>query len=490
VAICGPFLSGLSKKAMNFFQLVFKQMRQRSLSTWLTLLSVMLGVGLAIAIMILRREGEKLFGQSDYGYDLVIGAKGSKLQLVLNTVYHLDVSPGNIPYAMYTELSRAGHPLVRSALPFAVGDMFQGYRIVATSPQVFPIDYEGKPIDANHVFEYRLGQVYAFAEGRPFHPRKFEAVIGSEVAEKLGLKIGSTIQPQHGAADATRADVHKEAECKVVGILKPTRTASDRAIYTPLPVFYAVGEHEKGLREMAQLEHGQTPGQTQPATAQAAAHAHEDEDKDEEHGEHHEHEHAFHLNPDGTIELSLPQDEWKLSAILVRTRGGFQNASLMWQINNMPNAMAVSPAMVMREFFDTFLKGSTQILLFVSLLVTIVAAVSILVSIYNSISARRREIAILRALGATRNRVLLLICLEAGLVGLLGGLAGILGGHLLAGGGSMLARRWLGQNIQWVASDSQEWLYLVVVVVLAVVAGLVPALKAYRTPVATNLVAE
>ncbi|HEX2970963.1 MAG TPA: FtsX-like permease family protein [Tepidisphaeraceae bacterium] len=479
---------------MNIFQLVFKQMRQRSLSTWLTLFSVMLGVGLAVSIMIFRREGEKLFGQSDYGYDLIIGAKGSKLQLVLNTVYHLDVSPGNIPYSMYTDLAKPDHPLVRSALPLAVGDEFKGYRIVATLPQIFPTDDQGRPIDPNQVFEYRLGRHLEFAEGRAFHPRKFEAVVGSEVAQKLGLKIGSTIEPQHAAADATRADVHKEAQCTVVGILKPTQTASDRVIYTPLPTFYAVGEHESALREMAQLEQSQSPAQTQPAhehEAQAEHAEHEDPDEHEEagHAEHH-HEHAFTVNPDGTIELKLPQSEWKLGAVLVRTRGGYENASLLWQTNNLPHAMAVSPAVVMREFFDTFLKGSTQILLFVSLLVTIVAAVSILVSIYNSIAARRREIAILRALGATRNRVLLLICLEAGLVGLAGGLAGVVGGHLLAGGGSLFVQKWVGQGLQWVASDRQEWLYLAVVVALAVIAGLVPALKAYRTPVATNLTAE
>src|ERR1700683_1442986 len=89
---------------MNYFQLVLKQMRQRALSTWLTTLSVMLGVALAIAIMVMGRESHSLFGQSDYGYDAIIGKKGSKLQLVLNTVYHLEMSPGNIPFDQYYRL--------------------------------------------------------------------------------------------------------------------------------------------------------------------------------------------------------------------------------------------------------------------------------------------------------------------------------------------------------------------------------------------------
>src|SRR5450755_2760760 len=97
---------------MNLFQLVIKQMRQRALGTWLTLLSVTLGVGLAITILILYREADSLFGQKDYGYDVLIGKQGSGTQLVMNSVYHVDKSPGNIPYSVYEEmLNPRTHPL-------------------------------------------------------------------------------------------------------------------------------------------------------------------------------------------------------------------------------------------------------------------------------------------------------------------------------------------------------------------------------------------
>src|SRR5205809_5308117 len=129
---------------MNPLQLVLKQMRQRALSTWLTLLSVLLGVGLAIAIMVLQRESRGLFAQSDFGYDIIVGPpKGSPLQLVLNTAYHLDVSPGIIPYSLYEDLARKTdpppggtdyRPYVKTAVPFMVGDSYQGRRIVGTSP--------------------------------------------------------------------------------------------------------------------------------------------------------------------------------------------------------------------------------------------------------------------------------------------------------------------------------------------------------------------
>jgi putative ABC transport system permease protein len=151
--------------------------------------------------------------------------------------------------------------------------------------------------------------------------------------------------------------------------------------------------------------------------------------------------------------------------------------------------MAVNPAETMRTFFQTFLAGSSIVLLLIAILVTIVAAVGILVSIYNAISARLREIAILRALGATRTKVLSLICIEAALIGLIGGLLGMLLGHGLAAGGSMFLQSVLGEGINWASWDKWEWLYLAGVVVISLLAGLAPAMKAYRTPVATNLVA-
>jgi putative ABC transport system permease protein len=132
---------------MNTLQLVLKQMRQRSLSTWLTLLSVTLGVALATAVLIFSKQGASLFGQKEYGFDVLVGAKGSPTQLVLNTVYHIDRSPGNIAYKVYEDLARPRHPFVRSAVPYAVGDTYEGHRIVATLPKLFGADETGQNVN-------------------------------------------------------------------------------------------------------------------------------------------------------------------------------------------------------------------------------------------------------------------------------------------------------------------------------------------------------
>jgi putative ABC transport system permease protein len=456
------------------------------------MLSVLLGVALAVSIMIVQRGGQALFGQSDYGYDVLIGPRGSPLQLVLNTVYHLDASPGNIPYSIYEQLSAARHPQVRQAVPYAVGDTYKGLRIVGTTPRLFGFDDALKPIE--RPFEYRPGKSYMMAQGRPFHPKKFEAVIGSEVPRLTGLGIGSRFKATHGdPVGSQKPDEHDE-QWEVVGILAPTRTANDRVLFIPLISFYAISGHEKALEAQAALKAGLGIDQIEqphPASAPTTEEAHDhDHDHGDEHAEdeHHHHDEAFEVSPEGIIDLKLPREKWQLSAILVKSRGGVQAMQLMWSTNNLGQATALNPASVMREFFSTFLSPSARLLQGIAFLVTIVAAVGILVSIYNSISARKREIAILRALGATRARILTLICLEAGLIGLIGGVLGLLVGHLLALGGSLFLQRLVGEGLNWLVTPWQEWLYLGVVVVIAVLAGLIPALKAYRTPVATNLV--
>src|SRR5262245_413726 len=174
---------------MNLFQLVFKQMRQRALSTWLTLLSVLLGVALAIAILVLRRESAALFGQKDYGFDVLVGHAGSPLQLTINTVYNIDKSPGNIPYSLYERMlrEREFRSDIRVAVPTAVGDSYKNRRIVGTLPKMFGFDDEGKQLPDDRVFEYRPDRKYEIDQGKVFAANKFEAIIGSDITRLTGL---------------------------------------------------------------------------------------------------------------------------------------------------------------------------------------------------------------------------------------------------------------------------------------------------------------
>jgi putative ABC transport system permease protein len=332
----------------------------------------------------------------------------------------------------------------------------------------------------------RPNRPFDLASGRAFAHDKFECVIGSDVAEKLNLKLGDTIQAEHGIVEAREAEHHEE-KWVVVGILKPTFTAFDRLLFIPLTSFYAIPVHEEALAEMSARteEYRRAQGTAHNAPAPATTQAGHDADGGEDHDEHHEH----HYRMEGDhIVLDLPRAQWKLSSVIVRSREA--TLKLLWDYRQTPDAMAVNPATEMRQFSETFLRGSSLVLLLLAILVTVVAAVSILVSIYNSIAARRREIAILRALGATRNRILSIICLEAGTIGLIGTICGFVLGVGLAGIGSIAVNRSMGEGINWLGVSIWELIYLAGAVVLSVLSGLVPAMKAYSTPVATNLVGE
>ncbi len=473
---------------MNFFQLIFKQIRQRSLSTILTIVSIALGVALSIAILVIYRESRQIFGQNEYGYEVIAGVKGSGLQLTVNTVYRIDRSPGNIPYSVYEELLKNPKYLrdVRTAIPQCVGDSYEGLPIVGTIPQYFGYNDDGSLVEESKRFEYRPGKSLELEQGKMLVENRFQAVIGAEAAKRTGLKVGDHFHATHGMPQpGQEPDVHDE-EWTVVGILKPTHTANDKCIFIGLTSFFTIFEHGEAELARDAIRNNQPLPQPKPKP------------KDDDHGheghshEAHEHEDKHYtIAPDGTIKLD---DEImaarEVSAILIKTRSYFSAMNLMTTLNLQPDVMAVSPGLVMREFFSNFLDGPVQMLLVIAVLVIVIASIGIMTTIYNSVAARSKEIAILRALGATRTRILLLITIEAALLGLVGGLIGFLLGHLLSAAGSAYLMHTFGEGIGWTKVNIIELYLLIGVVIIAFLAGLVPALKAYRVPVATNLVAS
>lgn len=415
---------------MSVWSIVLKNLAERRLSSALTSASIALGVSVVVAVLALKAGSREGFSQSAFGYHLVVGAKGSRLQLVLNTVYHLDDSPGNIPFSLYERLK--GDRRVTLAVPIAVGDFYQGHRVVAASDRLL------------RDFEVQKGQRFELAEGRPFaydedqlrhlmtappgHKHEgekgaFEAVLGSAAAASTGLRVGSTFQVR----DASDSGEAHEERWTVVGILKPTRTANDRVIFINLESFFRIAAHGK--------------------------------------------EEA---------------DRGKISAVLLQTRGDFAARDLAYEINKGSEAMAVVPAGVVVELFE--LIGKVDVLLLaVAGLVIVVAAVSILVSIYNSMADRRRAISIMRALGARRATVLSIVLLEAASLCLAGGVAGLALGHLLTAVAAGILSGEAGIRVSALGFQAAELLVLGGVVLLGALAGVLPALKAYRADIADGL---
>lgn len=405
---------------MHLGTLVWRNLARRRLNAVLTASSVALGVAVVVAILAIHAGGGEAFRQSAFGCDLVVGGKGSALQLVLNSLFHLDRSPGNLAWERYREL--AAHRGVAWAVPIAVGDSYRGYRVVGTTDRFFR-DFRPRP---DRSFEI---------EGRPFRfdaarlegvmsggtaEGTFEAVVGSVAARRAGLGLGATFRVSHGVEG--EGEEHGET-WTVVGILRPTGTPHDRAIFINLDSFYATAGHE------ARAE---------------------------------------------------------VSAVLVKAKSEGTAYQLEHDLNRRPDVVAAAPGRVVGELLELVGKVDL-LLLVVAALVVVVAAVSILVSLYASMAERRRSIAILRALGAPRSAVFRMMLLESVALCFLGGAGGIVLGHLLTAAAGRALSAWAGVEIAAFAFHPEEPAVFGGVLVLGALAGALPAWAAYRLEVAEGL---
>jgi putative ABC transport system permease protein len=431
-----------------------------------------LGVALVVAVLVAHLVVTESFrNNAGLGYDMIVGAKGGKLQLVLNTVYYLSSPVENIPWSYYKEFTDGKYKnQVEKAIPCCLGDYFEEYRVVGTTPDMFTL----RPPS---------GLPYECSSGEIFKPDDFfTAVIGSTVAETTGLKVGSTFQPTHGASDG-----HQHDPFTVVGILKPTGTPNDRGVFINIEGFYLLDNHAKPLPEGVAAEPADSDHDEAGSGHAEGEHADHDHAEGEDH-DHAEHEHGHHHKP-------LPEIQREVTAILVLTATppglppGLASMSMMKEINKGNVAQAVLPIREIVNMMDVFVAPMRKLLLGLTVLIVIVAGVGILVSIYNSMSERRREIAIMRALGASREAVMLIVLLESILLALAGGVFGWVLGHALLG----VLAPWIALNTGvpvpfWQAALPE--LYIIPgLVALAAVVGFLPALVAYRTDVAKALVA-
>ncbi|HWB01347.1 MAG TPA: ABC transporter permease, partial [Pirellulales bacterium] len=251
---------------MSLWKIAFRSLQWRALSSALTALSLALGVALVVAVLVMYAAINKSFAKGAQGFDLIVGAKGGRLQLVLNTVYHLSTPIENLPWSYYKQFKPGGKYAneVSVAIPYCLGDNYEGYRVVGTTSELFDI-------------EYVPGEKYRFAAGRNFEPEHyFEAVIGSQVAYYTGLRVGSSFEPTHGVSGD---EGHKHDAFRVVGILEPTGTPNDRALFVNMEGFFLLAGHAKAEAAGS--------AKSQPGDSDKHEHAH---DHAHDHGHDHHHE--------------------------------------------------------------------------------------------------------------------------------------------------------------------------------------------------------
>lgn len=392
--------------SLNAFTLAFKSLRHKPLSATLNLLLTAIGIAMMTFVLSASKQLEELALRDAQGIDLVVGAKGSPLQLILSAVYHIDVPTGNIPLATQEQL--ANNRLVKKAIPLALGDSFQGFRLVGTN-----LDY----------IAHYGGRL---AQGRLFDA-PMQAVFGAEAARRTGISVGSVFAGTHGLRRG--GEEHKKTPYSVIGVLRPTGTVLDRLVLTPVESVWRV--HEA--------------------------------DDDEEHG-----------------------GDRELTALLVQYASPLAAMSMPRWVNSQAGLQAAQPAFEAAKLFRMLGVG-VEILRGVAAIVLASAALSMFVALYNALQERKADLAILRTLGASPSKLVALLLTEGAVLAVAGAALGWLLGHGAVGilGSALSEEQHLALSACSIAPQ-EVWLAPVALLV-GVAAALIPAIRAYRTDIATTL---
>jgi len=397
---------------MTLWLIVRKSLRQHLLSTIITAVSIGLATGLLMSIVAVKDQSMRAFTNVSGGFDAVMGSRGSKLSLVLFSIFHMDKAPGTLPWEEY-EAIKGNRRYIKTAVPIVVGDNFKGFRIVGTTRNLFDVEYES-------------GKKYS-VQGRLFDDDVQEAIIGSHAARRLRLGIGDIFQPYHGL-DYNPEKKH-DTDYVIVGVLEPSNTPADHVIWIPL----------KGLQNM--------PGHDKSKATE-------------------------------------------ISAILLQFKSAQQGAMYAEQVNagTRDKTMAmIAPEMT--NFFQRF-DWLRVVLGAMAILVALVGAGGILASLHNTMNERRREFAILRALGARRGTVFGAIILESLTIAILG----VIIGFVFYAGFIAMSAHYIADMTGVVINPVETNVIMALapagILVLGTLAGILPAMKAYRTNVGENLVPQ
>jgi putative ABC transport system permease protein len=438
---------------MNLLTIAWKSIRQRWLASSLTALSIALGVALMVTVLVINGIVTRMFSQSATGYHMVVGAKGSAMQLVLNTIYFMDRPIENIPFKYYRQLKSKSW--VKHAIPFNLGDTTEDgkYRIIGTIAEYFEVDYVP-------------GKKLQFQQGHTLE-KPFDAVIGARVARAYGWKEGQTFPIAHGG---NLGDIHAE-KFTVVGILAATGSPIDRGVFIDLDSFYRIDGHQTSKAEAEAAEKARALPADQQEIVMPAEKLGEQKSQ------------PVAAQQPGFI----PDEQKEVTAILVQTLTDSLAFLMQPRINKGPVAQAANPIEQIGKLLRDVVGNVRTMLVVMTSLIIIVSGVGIFVSIYNSMSDRKREIAIMRALGARRSTVFSIIIAESVLLCAVGGLAGLLIGHMLVFIAGPIVESRSDILINPWAFEWQELAIFPALLVLAVVVGVFPGLAAYRTDVAKGL---
>jgi len=426
--------------------LAIKSLRNRRFSAGLTVLAIALSVALLLGVERIREESRESFANSVSGSDLIVGARSSPVHLLLSSVFRIGNATANVSWASYQRI--AALPEVAWVIPLSLGDSHRGFHVLGTTDDYF-----------DH-YRFGRGRRLEFAEGQRFTDGS-TAVLGAEAAATLGLRLGDPIVIAHGSGDVAFAQ-HKDHPFRVVGILAPTGTPVDRAIHVSLA----------GLDEVHLMPSSEAAGDPLAAAMRAARQRAGHDPHDD-----HDHDHEAGAAAGRSI-----------TAALVGLKSRNKALFLQRQINEWKEEplTAILPGATLLEVWD-IVGGAEKALIAISALVVVMGLAGMLIALLTSLSERRREMAVLRAVGARPWHVFALLLGEAAFLTLAGiavGVAALYAG--LAVGQSWIERH-LGLFVAPRWPSVTEFGLMMTVAVCGVIIGLIPAYRIYRLSLADGM---
>lgn len=409
---------------MNIVYLSYRSILAKPLSSLLSWLLLTFGVTIVVLILLISEQLKNEITKNSQGIDLVIGAKGSPLQLILANVFHVDFPTGNIGLQEAAKVSRSRY--IASVIPLSLGDSYQNSRIVGTTKAYAEL-YHGELI---------VGEWF---------DEPMEVVLGAEVAAKLQLQVGDEFQSQHGLSDD--GDSHAGHSFKVQGILKGTNTVLDKLILTSVQSIWDV-------------------------------HGHEEEEMHEP-----DHDSLIAINHLGITVTQEQYEEEEITAMLIKYRSPMGAVMLPRAINSESSFQAASPAFETARLFNIIGVG-VKVLNLLGILIIVISAISVFIALLNSLKDRKYDIAIMRSMGATRSQIFYHVLIEGLLITFVGDISGLVIAHGLV---YLLASSLEGVNPQAINFLTEEWFVVLGCFVIGSLASVVPAIMAFQTDISKTL---
>ena len=431
--------------------LALAYLRQRFFATALNVLLLAMGVATIIIVLLLTHQAQQAMGRDAKNIDLVVGAKGSPLQIILSSIYQLDVPTGNI--ALKDAQALLKNPLIKEGIPLSMGDSYRGARIVGTTPAYIAL-YGG-----------------TFASGAVFS-KPFEAVIGARVAREMNLTVGTKFVGAHGITQGPGTQAHDAHPLNVVGVLAPTQTVLDRVILVNLETVWDVH---------APAAHTTAVNAQAMAAMMAALTAKPKPETKHDHDHNHDHD-----DDDDPAKPDAKPDTKQITALLIRYATPLAAAMLPREINSNSAMQAAIPAVETVRMFG-LLDVGVKAMQAIALAMIIAAALGVFIALSQALETRYPDLVQLRLLGAPSSLLAATLAIEGLLLTALGGILGLVLGHIGAaaiGGLSAVSNQ---LQIGGLLFLPQEWAVLGGCIILGLCAALLPAVRAYRVDISKAL---